>query len=152
MWRVTARRHAMHSKTWWVLGCLFGFIGVAGGAFGAHGLRSMVTPERLVTWGTGADYCQVHAVALLAVAAMRHQVSHRALDIAGGALSGGVVVFTGSLWALVLLDVPVLGAITPIGGLLFLVGWVAAAIGGARALDAARLRERSTDTRPSTPS
>ena len=143
----TGRSH----RIWWTAGCVVGFVGVAGGAFGAHGLREMVTPERLVTWGTGADYCMVHALALLAVGVLQQRCNHRALRVAGAAFLAGTCVFTGSLWALVLLDLPVLGAITPIGGTLFLLGWVAAAIGGARGSDAAHLRERSTDRLRDTP-
>lgn len=124
----------MQGRVWWALGCGVGFVSVAGGAFGAHGLRELVPPERLATWSTGADYAMAHAMALLAVGVARSQGAGRALDLAGGAFVGGVVLFTGSLWALVLLDLPVLGAVTPLGGLLFLLGWVAAAIGGWRAL------------------
>jgi uncharacterized membrane protein YgdD (TMEM256/DUF423 family) len=122
----------MRARTWWTLGCVLGFIGVAGGAFGAHGLKSMVPPERLATWSTGADYIQIHAVALIGLGAARLHLEHRALDVAGVAFGLGTLLFTGSLWSLVLLDLPILGAVTPLGGVSFLVGWAAAAVGGAR--------------------
>jgi len=141
----------MRARMWWVLGCVIGLCGVAGGAFGAHGLRNMVPPERLATWATGAEYALIHAVALIGVGAVRLQLSHRALDIAGLSFGLGTLLFTGSLWLLVLLDLPKLGAVTPFGGTLFLVGWVAAAIGGARGSGAAHRHERSRSTTPGTP-
>lgn len=123
----------MRVRAWWALGCTFGFVGVAGGAFGAHALEDLVTAERLATWGTGTAYMQMHALALIGLAVAGTSASHRALDVAGGCFTAGMVLFTGSLWLLVLLDLPILGAVTPLGGLCFLVGWVAALIGGWKA-------------------
>ena len=108
-----------------VAGALFGFLGVALGAFGAHGLRGMVSPEALETFGTGARYQLIHALALLFVAARARSVATASLRVAGWAFSLGILLFSGSLYTLVLLDLPGLGAITPFGGVAFLVGWMA---------------------------
>jgi uncharacterized membrane protein YgdD (TMEM256/DUF423 family) len=118
----------------WALGCLFGFLGVAGGAFGAHALEEMVSADRLHTWSVGTSYLQIHGVALICLGLARMVFTHRALDVAGVAFTVGIVLFSGSLWTLVLLDLPILGAVTPFGGVCFLVGWVAALIGGWRAI------------------
>lgn len=124
----------MGTRLWWMSGCVAGFVAVAGGAFGAHGLKAMVTAERLATWNTGADYLGLHALLLLAIALLAHRAPGRDADAAGGAILLGMLVFTGSLWALVLLDLPILGAITPLGGVAFLVGWGLSARAGWRRL------------------
>ena len=124
----------MGARIWWTAACLAGLLAVAGGAFGAHGLKDAVTPERLVTWHTGTEYLAYHALALLSLAWLSQLKPGRDVDAAGVALLGGMVVFSGSLWALVLLDQPVLGAITPLGGVSFLVGWALAARAGWRRL------------------
>lgn len=98
---------------------------VAGGAFGAHALKSMVTPERLATFETAIRYGLAHGLAFLALGALVGAVPSVApLARRVGWLWGiGVVVFAKSLVLLVLLDVPALGAITPIGGVLMIAGW-----------------------------
>ncbi len=120
----------MRSRTWWALACVFGFVSVAGGAFGAHGLKDVVPPERIVTWTVGTTYMQMHALALLGLALARRKMGHRALDVAGAFFTVGIALFSGSLWLLVLLDLPILGAITPLGGVCFLLGWGVALFGG----------------------
>ncbi len=108
-----------------VAGC-FGFVGVALGAFGAHALRRRLSPERLATFETGVRYLLYHALALFAVVAVRTWGPDSAASaIAGVAFIVGVVLFSGSLFALVLTDVPRWGAVTPIGGLALLIGWAA---------------------------
>lgn len=98
-----------------------GAIGVALGAFGAHALADAVTPERLETWRTATLYHLVHALALAVVAvAMRNGWP---VQTAGRFFLAGLVLFCGSLYALVLLDAGVLGAIAPLGGLAFIAGW-----------------------------
>lgn len=98
---------------------VLGALAVAAGAFGAHALRDAVTPERLATWQTGASYHLVHAVVLLVLAS---RPAPRRLPFA--LLATGVVLFSGSLYALVLLDAPRLGMITPLGGVAFIAGWL----------------------------
>lgn len=124
----------MAPRIWWIAGCLIGLMAVAGGAFGAHGLRDSVTAARLETWNTGAEYAMYHAIALLSVGWLGAQKSGWDVDLAGAMLATGVGLFTGSLWLLVLLDVPALGAITPLGGTALLVGWLLCARAGWRRL------------------
>jgi uncharacterized membrane protein YgdD (TMEM256/DUF423 family) len=111
-------------RTFLLIGAVFGFLGVAIGAFGAHGLRSRITPEMLAVFEIGVRYQMYHALALILVAAaIGHAGSARLLVIAGWAFAAGIVIFSGSLYALALTGTTVLGAITPIGGLAFLIGW-----------------------------
>jgi uncharacterized membrane protein YgdD (TMEM256/DUF423 family) len=100
---------------------LLGATGVVLGAFGAHALTGLVRPERLVTFETAVRYQLVHAVALLAVAGLAERRPRYGL--AGPAFVFGVVVFSGSLYALVATNVGMLGMITPIGGAAFVIGW-----------------------------
>lgn len=108
---------------------LGGFVGVAFGAFGAHALQRRVTPERLVTFETGVRYLFVHALALGLVVAVRTWAPDTtASAVAGIAFIAGILLFSGSLFLLVWLDEPKLGAITPVGGVALLIGWAALAI------------------------
>jgi uncharacterized membrane protein YgdD (TMEM256/DUF423 family) len=103
-----------------------GFLGVALGAFGAHGLRERLAPGMLEVYKTGVLYHLLHAVALLAVALGAERLARpRAVATL---FTAGVVIFSGSLYALALTGVGTLGAITPIGGLLLMAGWVTLAI------------------------
>ncbi len=112
-----------------LVAALGGFVGVAFGAFGAHALQRRVTSERLVTFETGVRYLFVHALALGLVVAVRTWAPDTAASaIAGIAFIVGIVLFSGSLFVLVWLDRPRLGAITPIGGVALLIGWAALAM------------------------
>jgi uncharacterized membrane protein YgdD (TMEM256/DUF423 family) len=108
---------------------VLGFSGVALGAFGAHALRQRLSPELLAVYQTGVQYHLVHAVAALTVALMVAQRPLTAFLAAGWLFVAGVVVFSGSLYVLAITGVRVLGAITPLGGLAFLAGWLALAVG-----------------------
>jgi uncharacterized membrane protein YgdD (TMEM256/DUF423 family) len=111
-------------RTFLLIGSILGFLGVALGAFGAHGLRSRVSAEMLAVFETGVRYHMYHVLALLIVAAAIGSIgSARLLVLAGWSFVGGILIFSGSLYALALSDVRMLGAITPVGGLLFLIGW-----------------------------
>jgi uncharacterized membrane protein YgdD (TMEM256/DUF423 family) len=112
-------------RTFWRLGAAFGFLGVAAGAFGAHALRGRVPADMLAVFETGARYEMYHALALLAVALAAARAPSGALRAAGWLFAAGIVVFSGSLYLLALTGIRVLGAITPLGGLCFLAGWVA---------------------------
>lgn len=116
--------------SWVTVGAILGFLGVAAGAFGAHALRDAVTVDRLAIFETAVRYQLVHALALVLAGMLGARM-------AGWAFLGGVVVFSGSLYLLVLLDKRWLGAVTPIGGVLFLVGWGLLAVhaGRSRASD-----------------
>jgi uncharacterized membrane protein YgdD (TMEM256/DUF423 family) len=102
---------------------------VAFGAFGAHAVRARLSPEMLAVFETGVRYHMYHALALLAVAAvLGRSDGGRLLTAAGWLFTAGIVLFSGSLYALALTGVTVLGAVTPIGGLAFIAGWVCLAI------------------------
>lgn len=112
-------------KVFIVLGSLNAFISVALGAFGAHGLRYKVTPELLVTWEKAVDYQMYHALALLIIAlSIKLWPDVRRVRTAGFLLFVGILLFSGSLYALVLTEIRILGIITPIGGVAFLWGWI----------------------------
>ena len=102
------------------LGALNGAIAVAAGAFGAHGLRSRLEPRALEIFETAARYQMFHALALIACGV----IATRGATTAGWLFQAGILVFSGSLYALALTDVKILGAITPLGGLAFLAGWL----------------------------
>jgi uncharacterized membrane protein YgdD (TMEM256/DUF423 family) len=106
------------------LGAVSGFISVAAGAFGAHGLQKLVTPQRQAQFDTGARYEMYHALALFAAAWAAERLSEKWGARAGVCFVVGTVLFSFSLYALVLLEQPWLGRITPIGGLAFLAGWI----------------------------
>ncbi|NNF59324.1 MAG: DUF423 domain-containing protein [Rhodothermaceae bacterium] len=112
-----------------VLGAVSAATAVAAGAFGAHALADAVTPERLATFQTGADYHLAHALALIAVGLTARRWGHPAVTAAGWLFLVGAVLFAGSLYALVLTDTPVLGAVTPLGGVAFIAGWLCLALG-----------------------
>lgn len=108
-----------------VLGGLNGFLGVALGAFGAHGLKSRVQPEMLTVWQTGVQYHLVHALALVLVGILCKLLPQAPLlGVAGWAFLAGLLLFSGSLYLMVLSGVRALGIITPFGGLAFLLGWL----------------------------
>jgi uncharacterized membrane protein YgdD (TMEM256/DUF423 family) len=107
---------------------VLGFLGVALGAFGAHGLRSRLEAlpdfaRRMEWWETGARYQLVHALAIGLVALLLARADSTATRVAGGAFALGVVLFSGSLYTMTLTGIRGLGAVTPFGGLAFLVGW-----------------------------
>jgi uncharacterized membrane protein YgdD (TMEM256/DUF423 family) len=99
-----------------------GFLGVALGAFGAHLLKTRLSAEMLAIWQTAVLYHLLHAVALLALA-LYGKVSGADIRFGAAAFCIGVLVFSGSLYALSLSGIRVLGAVTPLGGLAFLAGW-----------------------------
>lgn len=105
------------------IGAILGFVAVAFGAFGAHALRSRLSPEMLTIWKTANEYHFYHALALVLVGICAKQMKLPGLDVAAGCFLGGVLVFSGSLYLLALTETRWLGAITPIGGLLLLAGW-----------------------------
>lgn len=107
------------------LAALFGFLGVAFGAFGAHALRDRLGLDMLGVWETAVQYQFWHTLALLAVGLMALRAPSPSLAWAGGGFALGIVLFSGSLYVLALSGIKGLGAITPIGGLAFLMGWAA---------------------------
>ena len=118
------------------LGAASGFVGVAAGAFGAHGLKARLTPDLLAVFDTAARYQMIHALALLAAAWAIGRWPGRAAAASGWCFVAGTLIFSGSLYLLALTGLRGLGAITPVGGVLFLLGWLLLALaawrGGAR--------------------
>ena len=111
------------------IGSLNAFFAVALGAFGAHGLKSRVTDDMLTVWQTGVQYHIYHALGLILVGVLFHLFPQASqLRIAGWFLFAGIVLFSGSLYVMTLSGIRVLGAVTPIGGLAFLIGWLLVAL------------------------
>lgn len=108
-----------------LVGALGGLLSVALGAFAAHGLRTRLSPEMLAVFQTGVQYQFFHSLALLAVGALAAQgLSVPGMRCSALLFAAGMVIFSGSLYALALTGVKWLGAITPIGGVCFLAGWI----------------------------
>ncbi len=112
-----------YSKTFIALGAFFGFTGVALGAFGAHALKSVVAPEMLTVFETGVRYEMYHALGLIAIGLIFRFSDHRLLSFAGWSFTAGIVLFSGSLYAMTFTGVKIFGAITPFGGIAFIFGW-----------------------------
>jgi uncharacterized membrane protein YgdD (TMEM256/DUF423 family) len=115
------------------LGSLSAFVAVAAGAFGAHALRARVQPDLLAVFETGARYQMYHALALLAVAWAVTRWPGPWPARAGWLFVAGTVLFSGSLYALALSGVRWLGAVTPLGGVAFLAGWLCLALAARQA-------------------
>ena len=114
------------------LGALSGCLAVAAGAFAAHALRARLSPEMLDVFQTGATYQMYHALALVAVGILMARFSSDGstwLTTAGWLFLAGSILFSGSLYLLALSGTTWLGAITPLGGVAFLLAWLALAIG-----------------------
>ena len=109
------------------LGAVSAGLAVALGAFAAHGLRARLSPEALQTFETGARYHMYHALALLAVAWAVTRWPGGAVTAAGWLFVAGTLLFSGSLYLLAVTGMRMLGAITPFGGLAFILGWLALA-------------------------
>lgn len=105
------------------LGALFAMIGVAAGAFGAHALADRIAADRLATFETGVRYQLIHSLGLLAVAWAASRWPSGGVNAAGWLFVIGILIFGGTLYALALGAPRWFGAITPIGGVCFIVGW-----------------------------
>jgi uncharacterized membrane protein YgdD (TMEM256/DUF423 family) len=110
-------------RFFFISGAVAALIGVAFGAFGAHSLRTKLSPEMLGIFEVGVRYQMYHAFGLIAVAWAMVRWPEANLNGAGWAFIVGIVIFSGSLYLLSTTDARWLGAITPIGGLAFLLGW-----------------------------
>jgi len=118
----------MQTNTFIALGALGCFVGVATGAFGAHALEQTVSADRLGTWEKAVDYLFVHSLGLVLLGVLDRLESRTCHRWAGGLMIVGIVLFSGSLFALVLSGVTVLGMITPFGGVSFLLAWLFLAV------------------------
>ncbi len=110
--------------TWTKVAAVLGFLAVAFGAFGAHGLRGKISEPLMNAYQTGALYHLVHAVALLALGLYARAASVN-VNVPAALMCAGIVVFSGSLYALAITGIGRFGMVTPIGGVCFLAGWVA---------------------------
>ncbi|RTZ44526.1 DUF423 domain-containing protein [Candidimonas sp. SYP-B2681] len=117
-----------------VLAALTLLVGVGAGAFGAHGLKRVISPELIDVWQTAVLYQLVHGLGMLAVAALSARFGSGLLSNAGALMFAGVVIFSGSLYVLALTGTKWLGAITPIGGLAFIVAWAMVALAAYRSV------------------
>lgn len=124
----------MSAKLMVMLAGAFGFLGVGFGAFGAHALKARLTPEMLAIYRTAVEYQFWHVLALLAVGVLALSRPGPLASASGWCFVLGILIFSGSLYALALSEVRVLGAITPIGGLLLLAGWALLTVHAARSL------------------
>jgi uncharacterized membrane protein YgdD (TMEM256/DUF423 family) len=122
----------MTSAGWAATGALLGAAAVALGAFGAHGLKARLPPEDVAIFETAARYHLIHALAIVAVAWVVDRFPGAMAQTAGWLFVFGIVLFSGSLYALVLSGARRLGMITPLGGLLFIGGWIAFAAAALR--------------------
>ncbi len=114
----------MISRVFVFLGALNAFLAVGLGAFGAHGLKTVLTPDLLAVYHTGAHYHLLHALAVLCIGTLaQHQPASLYLKLAGWLLVTGIILFSGSLYVLSISGIRQLGIITPFGGVAFLAGW-----------------------------
>ena len=111
-----------------IAGSLLGALAVMVGAFGAHALSGMLTAEQLATFEIAVRYQMYHSIALILTGVIRHMLDVPAIRWAGMAFFSGILIFSGSLYFLVLADLRWLGAVTPIGGIAFVMGWLCLAV------------------------
>ncbi|WP_144512064.1 DUF423 domain-containing protein [Bacillus sp. FJAT-22090] len=114
-------------KLFIIAGAINGFLAVAFGAFGAHALKEKLSEKYLAIWETAVQYQMFHALALVAIGILMSSKligPVTSLNTAGYLMLVGIILFSGSLYVLSLTGIGVLGAITPIGGVAFLVGWI----------------------------
>lgn len=110
-------------KLWLCIGAILAGLAVLIGAFGAHGLKAKVSHEDLEIFNTGVNYHMFHALAILLMGAISFYLPHDIISVPAYFMFTGVVIFSGSLYLLVITNLRWLGAITPIGGLCFIIGW-----------------------------
>jgi len=116
------------NRTFVSLGSGLAFLGIALGAFGTHGLKANLTGASIDIWKTAVQYHLIHAIALVAVGLLLERTNAKAIQNAGWLMVAGIAIFSGSLYALAVTDIKILGAITPLGGLCFLTAWATLAV------------------------
>jgi len=119
----------MKNRNILLAGAIFMALGVLLGAFGAHALKKILSPEMLDVYKTGVEYQFYHALGLLAIGLIGFYIESKWLRWSGILLIIGIIIFSGSLYALSISGIKILGAITPIGGLSFVAGWICLAVG-----------------------
>lgn len=111
-------------KLFLILGTINGFLAVALGAFGAHGLEGKVTEKQLETWGKAVDYQMFHTMALLVVGLLLAKFNSTSLVWSGWMFLIGIIIFSGSLYIYSTTAIRTFAMTTPLGGVAFLIGWV----------------------------
>lgn len=120
-------------KIFIIIGAINAFLSVALGAFGAHGLEGRVEPKYLETWQTGVQYQMFHAVGILIIGVLLGNLPvNSLLNWSGWLMLIGIILFSGSLYVLSVTGISILGAITPLGGVSFLIAWVLVIIAAVR--------------------
>lgn len=116
-----------------ITGAVLAFLGVALGAFGAHALKARLASDMLAVYQTGVQYHLVHALGILLVGILVQVLpASKWLPVAGWTMTVGVIVFSGSLYALSISGIRVLGAVTPLGGVALLAAWLLVVVGAAK--------------------
>ena len=111
------------ARTFLLIGALAGVLGVSLGAFGAHGLRGRLSADMLAVFETAVRYHMYHALALVLVSALMGRIDGWLMQAAAWSFTIGIVLFSGSLYALAVTGVRAFGAVTPLGGVAFVLGW-----------------------------
>lgn len=119
----------MKNQTILISGAVFMALGVLLGAFGAHALKNILSPEMLAVYKTGVEYQFYHALGLLLIGLIGFHIKSKYLSWAGLFITIGIILFSGSLYVLTLSGMKAIGAITPVGGLSFVAGWASLLIG-----------------------
>ena len=125
----------MKNQTILLTGAISMALAVLLGAFGAHALKKILSPEMLTIYHTGVEYQFYHALGLLAVGTIGWHLPAKWIRWSGLLLTAGIILFSGSLYVLSFSGIKVLGAITPIGGISFVIGWIFLAVGVWKAED-----------------
>ena len=112
------------ARCWLAIGAVLGFLAVAAGAFGAHALQDRLALEGATIYHTAVQYHFYHALAVLAVGILMHRAPQRLLHLAGAAFVAGAIAFSGSLYLMAITGWLAVAMVTPVGGLLFLAGWL----------------------------
>lgn len=120
---LTFTRLMEKKQNWLFLGALIAGLSVAMGAFGAHILESRLSDDDLSTYETAVTYQMYHALALLLLASLSKSIDDKDIKLIGWSFLIGIILFSGSLYILLLTNQSILGAITPLGGVAFLTGW-----------------------------
>lgn len=123
----------MRDRGWWCLAALSGGVAVMAGAFAAHALQDQLPERLLAAFETGVRYQMWHTLAMLGVLAWRASHPRRGFGIVLGLWAAGVLLFSGSLYAMALTGLRGLGMVTPFGGVLMIAGWLTLAVGALRA-------------------
>ena len=111
-------------KIWLIVGACLAALSVLIGAFGAHGLKSKISIHDLATFEIGVRYQMYHSLALILIGFIGYHFPHNAIIHSAYFMLAGIMIFSGSLYLLALLNIKWLGAITPIGGMCFIIGWL----------------------------